>query len=446
MSITGSLAEFVSGTGSIPQLVRERALLTILDAYATAIAGTAEPAAAVFRAALLPLAGSGRARLAGLPSVRVDPASAAAINGATAHCLDYDSISLEVSGFVAGQMACALAALVDDEEPRRSAEEVVTAFCLGWEAAAAVGRGVNTLHYSKGWHPTSTLGLLAATFACSRLRRFDAAQTATAISIAVSEASGVKTMIGNLLNPWHAGKAARNAVVACRLVEAGFQGHPGALEADQGFLNLFNGVGEWDGDRITGSLGKPWDLERPGPVFKVYPCCGLIHSGLDAVLGMNLDPAQVRGIEVRVHEFVPRVMHVGEPVDGYSAKFSIPYCVGLAATTGRVALGSFATVDPSVVEFGRRVTTTIHPDLHGGATFLEKEFTEVIVETSRGRLVKRVDRIHNRGTGDHFTEAELRSKFADCLTHGGIGEAAGGEWNRLRHADPAGPWDLWSAP
>ena len=445
MNITRALCEFVAETNSIPKLVRERALLTILDVYATAVAGAAEPAAAVFRDALLPMAGRGRARVVGRPELRVDPASAAAINGAAAHCLDYDSISHEVSGFVAGQMACALSALVDDEEPRRSGREVLTAFSLGWEAAAAVARGVNTLHYSKGWHPTSTLGLLAATFAVCRLEHFDAHQTATAISVAVSEASGVKTMIGNLLNPWHAGKAARNAVVACRLVAAGFGGHPAALEADQGFLNLFNGVGGWDGERITGSLGRPWDLERPGPVFKVYPCCGLIHSGIDAVLGLNLNPAEVQRIEVRVHEFVPRVMHVDQPADGYAAKFSIPYCIALAVTTGRVNLDSFAAVDPAVVEFGRRVRTTVHPELHGGATFLEKEFTEVVVETAGGRLVKRVDRIANRGTGEHFAEAELRAKFTDCLTHGGAEAAADQQWDRLRNADRGAPWDLWSS-
>ena len=452
MKITSVLAEFVAETpaSSIPGLVRERGLLTILDAYATAVAGSAEPAAAVFRDALLPLAGKGESKVVGRPGLRVDPATAAAINAATAHCLDYDSISLEVSGFVAGQTACTLAALVDDHGLGRSGYEALTAFCLGWEAAAAVARGVNTLHYSKGWHPTSTLGLLAATFAACRLEGFDARETATAVSIAVSEASGVKTMIGNQLNPWHAGKAARNAVVASRLVRAGFHGHPGALEADQGFLNLFNGPGGWDGGRITSSLAAPWDLERPGPVFKVYPCCGLIHSGLDAVLGLaaenGLGAADVVAAEVRVHEFVPRVMHFDEPPDGYAAKFSIPYCIGLALLTGAVNLASFASVDSRVVEYGRRVRTSVHPELHGGETFLEKEFTEVVLTTASGPLVKRVERIHNRGTGDHFLEADLRAKFDDCMAHGGADDADGQQWTRLRQAGAGEPWDLWADP
>jgi len=325
---------------------------------------------------------------------------------------------------------------------------VLTAFCLGWEVAAAVGRGVNTLHYAKGWHPTATLGLLAATAAACRLEGFDPAQTATALGIAVSEASGVKTMIGNMLNPWHTGKSARNAVVATRLTRAGFQGHPGALEADQGFLNLFNGPGQWDAGRITDGLGRRWDLDRPGPVFKIYPCCGLIHSGLDAVLALRaerrLRPEDVSSVEVRVHEFVPRVMHVDVPADGYAAKFSIPYCVGTALLAGAVGLDAFRDVDSRVVEYGRRVRTEVHPDLHGGETFLEREFTEVTLETAGGPLTRRVNRVQNRGSGDNFALGDLRSKFGDCLAHAGLGGAAAGEWERLLAAGGDEAWDLWA--
>ena len=446
---TAAVSEFVAGTpaAAIPPVVLDRALLTVVDSYATTVAGAVEPASDVFRAALLPLAGRGSARVVGLPDARVDPASAAALNAAAGHCLDYDSISLEVSGFVATQVACALTALVEDSGASRSRSDVLAALALGWEGAAAIARGVNTLHYAKGWHPTSTLGLFAATLACSRLAGFDAARTATALSIAVSEASGVKTMIGNLINPWHAGKAARNAVVATRLTEAGFQGHPAALEASQGFLNLFNGPGQWSGERIANSLGRPWDLESPGPVFKVYPCCGLIHSGLDAALALReelrLDPAAVRSVEVRVHEFVPGVMHVDVPTDGYAAKFSIPYCMGLAFVTGRAGLDSFKAVDPAVVDFGRRVRTVVHPDLHGGETFLEREFTEVVVETGGGTFTRRVDRARNRGTGDSFRIADLRAKFDDCLAHGGRAAGAAEAWSRLIEAPPSDPWRLW---
>ena len=448
-AVTAALAEFVATTpaAAIPQLVLDRALLTIVDSYATAIAGAAEPASGVLQRALLPLAGAGTAAVAGSPGLRVDPATAAALNAGTAHCLDYDSISLEVSGFVASQVICALTALAESAAAPPPRRDVLAAFALGWEAAAAVARGVNTLHYAKGWHPTSTLGLFAATFACARLSGFDAARTATAVSIAVSEASGVKTMIGNMINPWHAAKAARNAVVATRLTEAGFAGHPAALEADQGFLNLFNGPGQWDGDRIVDSLGRPWDLESPGPVFKVYPCCGLIHSGLDAALAvreeLGLQPEAVHAVEVRVHEFVPRVMHVDVPADGYAAKFSIPYCMGLAFVTGRVDLASFTSVDPAVVEFGRRVRTRVHPELHGGDTFLEREFTEVVVESEAGTVTRRVDRVRNRGTGDNFHVSDLRAKFDDCLAHGGRPAEAAAAWQRLTEADDDQPWDLW---
>ena len=211
----------------------------------------------------------------------------------------------------------------------------------GGKGAAGLARGINPLHYSKGWHPTSTMSGFASTLAGCRLLGLDARATAMAIGIAVSEASGVKTMIGNMINAWHVGTGARNGVIAAQLASNGFSAHPAALEADQGFLNLFNGVGNYDIDAIVSSLGVTWDLLEPGPIFKVYPCCGLVHSALDAVLTLRaengIDASEVRSVEVLVHEFVPRVMHIDVPQSGYAAKFSIPYCVatGLADGTRR---------------------------------------------------------------------------------------------------------------
>jgi len=100
MTITVRLAEFVAETPAdmIPPLVRERALLTVVDAFATAVAGVGEDASRVIRRGLTPLAGSGGARGVGEPGLRVDPASAAAMNAASAHCLASDSTSRRSAG------------------------------------------------------------------------------------------------------------------------------------------------------------------------------------------------------------------------------------------------------------------------------------------------------------------------------------------------------------
>ncbi len=446
--VTRLLAEFVAGTpaSAVPAEARTRALVTMADTLGTTAAGLREPALAVLAAGLLPMAADGPSRVAG-SGRRADPPTAALLNAAAAHALDYDAISFAVSGFVGSAEVSALAALADAGVPA-AGRDVVTAYCLGWEAAAAIGRGVNPGHYAKGWHPTATLGRFAATAACCRLLGLSAERTATALSVAVAEASGVKTMIGNMLNPYHVGTAARNGVVAARLAEAGFDGNLAALEADQGFLNLFNGPGAFDAVRIVEGLGHRWDLVEPGPVVKVYPCCGLVHSALDALLDLcrehRLGPDDVRAVTVRVHAFVPRVMHVDVPETGYAAKFSVPYCCAAAVVDGRCDLATFDAVREDVVDWSSRVSVEVHPDLLDGSTFFAEELSEVEVVAGTDRLTRRVRRMENRGTGANLVVGDVRTKLADCFRHGGVSGDPGAAWDAMMAADGSAPFEMWS--
>ncbi len=446
-AVTRALAAFVADTpaSAVPPEARSHALVTMADTLGTTAAGLRDPALAVLRAGLLPWAGAGQSRLAGSDG-RADPPTAALLNAAAAHALDYDAISFAVSGFVGSASVSALAALVD-AGAQVSGEEVVTAYCLGWEAAAAIGRGVNPHHYAKGWHPTSTLGRFAATAASCRLLGLSSEQTAMALSIAVAEASGVKTMIGNMLNPYHVGTAARNGLVAARLASVGFVGNAAALEADQGFLNLFNGRGEHAPDHIVGALGSRWDLVDPGPVVKVYPCCGLVHSTLDALLALReeygLTADDVDEVSVRVHAYVPRVMHVDVPDSGYAAKFSIPYCCASAVIDGACGLATFDAVRPEVVEWGKRVSVTVADDLRDGSSFFGEEYSEVEVTVGGERLTKRVRRMENRGTGANLVDADILAKIQDCFRHGGVSGDPLVAWQRIMAADGPSPFGFW---
>lgn len=447
--VSHAIAEFVATTpaASIPQEVRAQALHTVADTYATTLAGRGQPVTAVVWEGVEGWAAPARSQVVHQPDARVDPPTAALVNGVAAHALDFDSISFAVSGFIGSALAASLTALADDARDGYAGADVLTAYCLGWEAAAAIARGINPLHYAKGWHPTSTMSGLAAALGCSRLLGLSVEQTSMALGIAVSEASGVKTMIGNMTNAFHVGKAARNGVIAARLAASGFVAHPAALEADQGFLNLFNGRGEYDVEAITGSVGRRWDLTDPGPVFKVYPCCGLVHTAIEAVIALRkehgLHPDDITAIGVRVHEYVPRVMHVDVPLDGYAAKFSIPYCVAAALRDGTVTLGSFRAVDPELVAIGELVDVGVHPELTGGETFFGNEFTEVRIETRTGTHEQRRRRLDNAGTGG-IAEDVLERKLADCLQFAGVPEeSAAGEFQRLLRLDGDGRWALW---
>ena len=281
-TLDDALVEFVVDTpaAAVPGRARANAVDTIVDTVATTWAGIGEPGAAVIRDATLAVAARGPARVAGQTRT-VDAAAAALCNASAAHALDYDAINFAASGFVGSATIAALSAVA--EERGLDPHDMVTSYCVGWEVGAVLGRALNPEHYDLGWHPTATLALMSATMGLARLVGLDHDQTRAALSVAVSEASGIKIMIGNMLNAYHVGKAARNAVTAVRLAEAGFLGHGHPLEASQGFLALFAGPAGPNTERALASVGAEWDLVNPGPVWKVHACCGLIHSAADAV-------------------------------------------------------------------------------------------------------------------------------------------------------------------
>ena len=45
-------------------------------------------------------------------------------------------------------------------------KDAITAYIAGFETEVRIGRGVNFVHYEKGWHPTATLGIFG-TVACN---------------------------------------------------------------------------------------------------------------------------------------------------------------------------------------------------------------------------------------------------------------------------------------
>lgn len=442
--VTRRLAEFAAHARheDIPPAVYDQAKLAIADAMGAVLAGFNERPVVLLRELAAADYQAGQASVFGC-DLRLAAAGAALANAASAHALDYDNISLTVSGFVASPVLFALLA-VAEEQGSVSGRDLLESFVIGWEVEAAIARGLGVHHYAKGWHSTSTLAHFGAAVGVGRLLKLDASGMLNAIGIVASEASGLRTIIGNMVNPFHVGKAARNGIVAARLAQRGFTAHPGVLETDWGFCNAFNGSGNYDLDAMLDGLGKPYDLVDPGLVIKVYPCCGLIHSALDGVLDLmrqhGLDAAQVSRVRIAVHELVPPTMCFDRPQTGYQGKFSAPFCIATALREGAVKLAHFTDErvrDPQMQQLMARVEMVVHPELRGYDTFLQREFTDVRLELAGGAGVEcRVLRMNNHGSrGRPITLDQLREKFLDCTAGYRDAAATGRAFEMLARLD-----------
>ena len=141
--------------GELPEPVCELARQCLLDYLGVALAGAADP---LVRILLDEMAAAGGASQAGIigHSIRLPALSAALVNGAAAHALDYDDVNMAMPGHPSVAILPGLLALA--EFKGSSGREVVTACVAGYETACRIGAALQPGHYNLGFHSTSTVG------------------------------------------------------------------------------------------------------------------------------------------------------------------------------------------------------------------------------------------------------------------------------------------------
>ena len=179
----------------------------ILDTVGVTLAGSADPSATIVAGVL---SSNGPSLVLGT-SKRTGPLDAALVNGTASHALDFDDCNNTLGGHPSAPILPALFALAD--ETGASGRDFITAYVAGFETECKISMGVNFYQYTRGWHPTTTIGVFGATAACARLLALDDERTAVALAIAASLASGIKSNFGTYVKPLHIGHCARNGLL-----------------------------------------------------------------------------------------------------------------------------------------------------------------------------------------------------------------------------------------
>jgi 2-methylcitrate dehydratase PrpD len=351
---------------------------------------------------------------------RTSALDAALVNGVASHALDYDDVSGTLGGHPSVTVIPAMLAL--GEQIGCAGRDLALAYVVGFETECRIAHGVHFHHYDKGWHPTATLGIFGTVAAASRLLRLTTDQTATALGLAASLASGLKANFGTMTKPLHVGHTARNGLFAALMVQQGFTANPAALEHRQGFLDVFNGPGTYDIDRILADWYAPLEVEGGGePGLKPYPCCGSTHASINRMIHLarthDLKPERAAKIEIMPH--ARRLPHTDnpDPRTPLGAKFSIQYAVARALVDRAVRLEHFegeAHFDPVVRDLMARTEARPHPDMPDASPL--QWGAEVVVTMRDGRrLASRLDDFERRGPGGQpMSTQELWEKFEDC--------------------------------
>lgn len=413
MSQLAALARYTVATPSdrIPSAALTRAKHALIDVLGVAIAGSIEPVSKIVAQHVGATSRGNSTVMVG--GARASAADAAFANGTAGHALDFDDSSFVLGGHPSVALVPSLLAIA--EERGGTGREILEAYVIGFEIATRLANAVHFEHYEKGWHPSATLGVFAATSAVARLMRLSEAQTLHALALTASMASGVKANFGSMAKPMQVGHAAGKGVLCAQLAAAGMTANPAALEGKQGFFAVYNGEGKYRAQAAS-QFGDEFEIMKSGIKFKKYPSCGSTHAPIDAaqdlMQGKALRADEVESITIAMN--ARRITHVDRPrvTDGLEGKFSIQYTLAAALADGGISLRHFNEASVERKDLQDLVARTTAVGIAGLESLSQRCELTVKMKDGSTRAVKRDDA--EGRSSDEFVRY-LRPKFIDCV-------------------------------
>ncbi len=339
-----------------PDDAREAARQCMLDFLGCALAGSREPLSEILVTEIVRSERSPEASLIGRIE-RASRLSAALVNGASGHALDFDDTHMAMSGHPSVPVIPAILAL--GETVGANGRAALEALIAGVELECRLGTLLGGEHYAIGFHSTGTVGTFGAAAACAHLLGLDEDGWLRALGLAGTQAAGLKSGFGTMAKPLHAGRAASNGLLSALAARGGFTSNPAIIETDQGFAATHAGRAR-SRDTIEKFAGRFLIRDT---LFKYHASCYLTHAPINAAAELqaehHLDPAEIDDVEVRVARGALKVCNIQEPVTGLEGKFSLRSTAAMALRgedTSDLATFSEARVtNPELVALRKRV-------------------------------------------------------------------------------------------
>jgi 2-methylcitrate dehydratase PrpD len=221
---------------------------------------------------------------------------------------------------------------------KRPLTDLLLPAAVGYEVACRIAKSSHPAQTLAGAAPTSSTGAIGATAAVGKLLGLDRKTLADAISIAafsvpVAAMRGL-TEHGSVV-PLHGGLAARAALEAVRLAQAGLAAGATVLEGgkDRGLLQLLQ-------VDVSALVPEQWRGEMiDGVYFKPMPACRHAQPAIEAVLDIFsrgfLKFKEIRKITVHTY---PMALMFGQPPRAehelYDRLMSMPWAIASCVVHG----------------------------------------------------------------------------------------------------------------
>ena len=350
----------------IPESVRQMLQRVTLDAYGLMFSARNTDYIRAIESSCLD---HGKATAFGHGS-RFTAQDAALINGTAIHGEDFDDTFEGTPVHVSSVIVPTILSIAEREE--LSPDQFVRSMAFGAELICRLALVAPTAVHRQGFHPTAILGAFGASLTASIAYGLSPQQTASALGIVGSMASGIIEYLaeGTWTKRMHPGWAASAGIKSAVMAKAGFQGPRTVFEGTHG---LFKG---FSSDTITPdfshleSFGGTWI--SAGLAFKPYTCGTMTQPFVDCALqaAKKLRLEEIEGIhahvgEGTVHRLWEPLEEKRNPSTPYGAKFSVPYCIAIGLLDGKAGLNEFTEEQLSrndIQSVTSKITYSINPE------------------------------------------------------------------------------------
>jgi 2-methylcitrate dehydratase PrpD len=334
-------------------------------------------------------------------------------NATGVHGFELDDVHLQGQIHPGAVTLPAVMALAEREGS--SGADVLRAVLTGYEIGIRLGIAAGRGHGLSGFHPTGTIGCIAAAAAAASLLRLDAETATHALALGATQASGLySARTGGMAKRFHAGHAASAGVTAATLAAKGFTGAPTAIEeAFGGFLTAMR----CDGDHaaIAVGLGEHW--EAAGVGFKIYATCAsaqTIVAGVRELVAQGVTPQNLRRLDIFMGRIA--VSNVGwryVPADVVAAQMNGSYAAAVTLIDGDAFIAQFAEDrihDATIFDLTSRVTFAVDPEIESGGLGL-RHASRLVAHLADGRVLEAYNAQRPGGPGKEIPRARIIEKF-----------------------------------
>jgi 2-methylcitrate dehydratase PrpD len=353
--------------------------------------------------------GRGSAMIVG-SHLRVPAGDAAFVNGILGHGLVREDMHTGSVSHLGVVVFPALMALSRDAGG--SGRDFITAAVCGYEVSAQIGRALMSPENVRQYRPTGICGPPGAALAGARMLGLGEDASVSALAFGANVAAG--------LNEWpysggdemffHVGFAARNAVLAAQLAQAGANCSETSLD---GIAGLFNALRRQEHACEVKPFAAGYEILS---VFhKPAPACNYAQTGAQAALALSgelrqrgLGTGDITSVRVRSTSAAmayPGCDHTGPFVKTLQAKMSIQYCVAATLYRGEIAEANYRMLEhPEIARLAEM--TALELDAELTAAYPSQQGSEVILTLRDGSTLAR--RLPNVIPA---TPAEIRARF-----------------------------------